>query len=41
MSNVADAIQTNDTEAMIAFLEDKTLPIESVKAIYNHYRDVV
>lgn len=39
MSNVADAIQTNDTEAMIAFLEDKTLPIESVKAIYDHYRD--
>ncbi len=39
MSTVADAIEKNNTEALIAFLEDKALPIESVKAIYDRYRN--
>ena len=37
--DVKSAIDTNDKEAMIEFLEEKNCPIEDVKAIYYACRD--
>lgn len=39
MSTVLTAIERADTLAIIEFLEDKTLPIEEVRAIYDAFSD--
>lgn len=38
-SPVQNAINTSDTATLIELLEDKTLPIEDVQAIYTAYRN--
>lgn len=37
-TNVQNAIMTSDTSALIELLENKTLPIEDVQAIYNAFK---
>jgi len=38
-ATVSYAIEHSDTLALIEFLEDKTLPIEEVRTIYNAFRE--
>ncbi|MEA1919775.1 MAG: hypothetical protein U9N52_08050, partial [Campylobacterota bacterium] len=44
MSQINDAISQNDSELLIDYLEDKSLPIEDVKNIYmayKHHKEIV
>jgi hypothetical protein len=38
-ANVNQAINNSDTLSLIEFLEDKTLPIEDVRTIYDSFKD--
>ena len=36
---IQDALRNSDINTLVAYLKDKTLSIENVKTIYDHYRD--
>jgi hypothetical protein len=39
VQHIQNAFENNDIDTLLTYLEDKTLPIEHVEVIYNHYRN--
>ncbi len=39
MLHIQNILKNNDIDTLLTYLKDKTLPIEDVEVIYNHYHD--